>query len=291
MRYINWLCAPAIVGMLLGCSPAGDDSGRGLTAPAERTALPGPPSAVVGGRPIVTTKAAIVTVPLGAASCSEEIWSYVDAEPIEAARSAQLGRNGLRAGLVRADSWGDLEDVFRRLSGRETTYGVVTAAPGEPGSLPIKRRRTTSTIFAFYGDRSASGADYPAGEFLLTISCAISEVDRDRLVLTVLPQIRSATIETRIAETPPLGIGYQSGQEVFSFDQAGFQLSMPVGDMLVIGPGAESQRPNSIGHHFLTDRIKGVPVETVIVLIPEVITVPPRQVRQPTDVWGGIEEH
>jgi len=274
MRYAVCLCGLALVAALVGCSPA---IGRGGQPSAEVATVD--PSAdanltVPGAyRLIVAARAAVVEVPLGASSCSEEIWSYVDEEPVEAVRSAGLGRNGLRVGLARAETWPDLEDVLRRLTGRDAAYAVLTAAAGEPVSLLVKRRQSPATIFAFYPDGSASGADYPAGDYLITITCLVKQDDPSRLVLTALPQIRASAIETDVGQTP-LGVGFRSSREMYSFDQVAMQLTMPAGDILVIGPGAESLRPNSIAHHFLTDEKKGVPFETVILLIPEVIAAP-----------------
>ena len=51
---------------------------------------------------IVRIKITSIQVPVGTASGSEEIWSYLDEERTRAIHTATLGRNGMRVGVAAA---------------------------------------------------------------------------------------------------------------------------------------------------------------------------------------------
>ncbi|MFA6133424.1 MAG: hypothetical protein WC869_05350 [Phycisphaerae bacterium] len=222
---------------------------------------------------IVQVRVAIIELPLGTASGSEELWSYLDEEATAAVRTAGLGRNGFRVGVGRAADMNDLTKVFKRLTGRDVAFSVVTALPGQVTPVPVKRQEPEHTIFTFYGDRTVSGADYPPGDYMLNIACSINEDDPSRVVLTVMPNIRSTAMETRFAsEDGQMGI--RTTRETFNFEPVQFQVILPVKDLVIVGPGGEAQRSDSIAHHFLLKQRDGITFESVIVMIPEVLTVP-----------------
>ena len=50
-----------------------------------------------------------------------------------------------------------------------------------------------------------------------------------------------------------------------------FRLSVPCGDILVVGPGAAARRPTSAARHFLIKEKDGMEFETVLLLVPSVV--------------------
>jgi hypothetical protein len=224
-------------------------------------------------RLIVQLRLAAIEVPAGAASESEEIWSYLDEEPIRAARSAVLARNGLRVGLATASVWPDLAGVFKRLSGREVGYTTTATVPGRPTGIPVKRRQPAQTTFVFQADGTLSGADYPPGDSLLVVDCTLGEEDPSSVLLTVLPQVRSSEIQTTIVNRPE-GVGFESSQETFSFQPLQFQATVASKDILVIGPSPDARRADSVGGRFLVAEKAGIAYETVLVVMPQVVAVP-----------------
>ncbi len=222
---------------------------------------------------LVRLRMATIEVPLGTVSGSEELWSYLDEEPIRALRSATLGRNGIRIGIGRSDTWDDLAKVLKKMTGREVKHSTLGALPGDPLAVVLKVNQPAQTIFVSYEDRTLSGADYPPGENLLTFSFSLDEDDPSRAIITGVPQVRSNKRKTRYVRSSG-GFRILNRPTIHTFRQLAFQLSVPNRNFLVIGPNAESRRETSVGHRFLVRRKKGVEYETVLILIPEIFAAP-----------------
>jgi hypothetical protein len=276
---IQVLCALASL-VVIGCPPPQRSAEQ-----ASQTSQPLPASfpttrpvdAEPGSyRLIVRLRLCAIELPLGSASESEEIWRYADEEVIQASRSANLARNGLRVGLGLADQWNDLAAVFKRLTGRDVGYATTVTLPGRPVAIPAKKRQPGQTVFVLLPDGAVNGADYPPGDALLAVDCAVSEEDPATVHVTVVPQIRSSAIETTIVNRHE-GAGFEASQEIFSFPSLQFQAVVPGKDFLIIGPSAEAVRPGSVGEKFLMVERAGIRYETVFVLIPEVLAAPIRE--------------
>ncbi len=277
---IQALCALAGL-VIIGCPPP-------PRRPAEQASQPSPPlpasfpttrpadTELGSYRLLVRLRLCAIELPLGSASESEEIWRYTDDEVIQAARSANLARNGLRVGLGQADQWNDLAAVFKRLSGRDVSYISTVTLPGRPVAIPAKKRQPGQVVFVLLPDGTVSGADYPPGDALLAVDCAVSEEDPATVHMTVVPQMRSSAIETTIVNRPE-GAGFEASQEIYSFPSLQFQATVPEKDFLIIGPTASAGLPGSVGEKFLMVERDGIRYETVFVLIPEVLTAPVRQ--------------
>ena len=165
----------------------------------------------------------------------------------------------------------DLVGVLQGLAGRNILYASVPDVSNSPSSVSLREDQPPQTIFTVGRDGSASGTDYPAGDYVLTLGSRLNGQDRSRVLLTAVPQIRQASARTTIVRTDGR-LGLETYQPMLSFEEAAISVTISVGDVLVIGPGRESRRPSSIGHSFLTGSRNGLPFETVILLIPEVIT-------------------
>ncbi|MDY6914177.1 MAG: hypothetical protein SVT52_06965 [Planctomycetota bacterium] len=222
---------------------------------------------------VVRLRMATIEVPLGTASGTEEIWSYLDEEPVGAMRSAALTRNGLRIGVGRGDSWSDLAAVLKRMTGRKLRESHMLAAPGNPVPIVLKRRQGIQTIFTFHSDRTLSGADYPPGDNLLTVSCTLDQDDPSVITITGVPQVRSTQRKQKIVQQST-GFLMVAKPTLFRFRPLAFQIAVPSGDFIVVGPGSESYRPHSVGHHFVVREKEGMEFETVLVLMPEVFAAP-----------------
>jgi len=224
---------------------------------------------------IIRIRMTTIEVPVGTASGSEEIWSYLDEEPISTVRSVSLGRNGIRVGLGRKDAWPDLATVFKRMTGRAPGQSVMAAMPNDPLQIILQEHQDEATIFTFRDDRTLRGQDYPVGDYLLTIACTLDEDDLSKVMLTALPQVRSSARTTKF-EITSLGPRVVNQPETYSLSDLTFQLMVPPKGFLLIGPGANARNPSTVGHHFLTHKREGVEFETLVVLMPEVLAAPIR---------------
>ena len=229
-----------------------------------------------GYRLVVTMRLTTIEVPIGTASGSEEIWSYLDEEPIKAVRAVNLGRNGLRVGLGQKDGLGDLQRIFRRMTGQSPKQDMVATLPGDPLPFVLKERQDEQTIFTYRNDRTLSGKDYPAGDCVLAMVCTLDEDDATKVLITAVPQVRTTRRETHfvMVDGEPQVI---AEAETLPFSEMTFQIMVPAKGFLVIGPGANSRNPVSVGHHFLVRKKEGVEFERVLVVIPEVLAAPMRQ--------------
>jgi hypothetical protein len=290
MRQSAYLLAVMMSGALTGCLgglggsggsggiDGGGDSeivgpGGRMPVVAERVGPEGLSKKAKSYRLITTLNLATIEVPIGTASGSEEIWSYLDEEPVKATRSASLGRNGIRVGLGRGDSWPDLKRIFQRMTGRSLTQSRVASTPGNPLPIVLKEHLGVQTIFTFHDDRTLSGRDHPPGDNMLTVVCTLDADDPSRVLLTAVPQIRSSRKKTRFV-LGGAGPSLQAAAEVHSFAHLTFQLMVPREGFVVIGPGMAARNPTSVGHHFLVKEREGVQFETVVVLTPEVFAAP-----------------
>ncbi|MCD4824842.1 MAG: hypothetical protein K8S55_09545, partial [Phycisphaerae bacterium] len=176
-----------IVGVILlgGCTPttmrtSSPGSSPESTSPArlpDGSPSAGPNAKTDSARParsinMIRLQLVTIEVPTGIASGTEELWSYLDEEPI-ALRSTVLGLNGFRVGIGRSDSWEDVKRVLKKMTGREQKITNLQIFSGKPNPIVLKTNQPIQTIFTYFEDQSLSGSDYPAGDNILAISCSV----------------------------------------------------------------------------------------------------------------------
>jgi len=266
----------------------------GRLVPASPTASTAPGSPGAAGKKndeefilLVKLGVGVIEAPVGTISSSEQAWSYLNEEPVAIGRSASLGRNGLRIGTGSRDNWPDLAKVLKRLTGRSLEQTMTMAYPGALIPIELKRNQPVQTIFTIYEDRTMGGQDYPPGDNLLTLSCTFDLDDPKTVLVTGLPQIRSTHRSPKIVHEMTSMILVEK-PAFFSFSDLTFQLRVANNDFLVIGPGAQSRRPNSVGRHFLVKEKDGVEFESILILTPEIVAAPVRKSYE--EVLGGMKK-
>ena len=270
-------CLPFILAAALLTGGCELDSPSGDAPPASESPFQAPPLLQGPRRPtellISRVRLVILKVPLGTISRSERLWSYVDEERADPVRTANLGRNGVRAGVVSGQHWPDVMGLLEDMTGRPLRLATMIARPGEPMTVTLKKGQPVQTLFIWHDDRTVSGRDYPPGDNLLTVSCSPNPREPSKAVMTVVPRLRTAAerITYGIEGGAPL---LSSRPGIRGFDAMAFQSVMSEDDVLVIGPGAASRRPTSIGGRFFLDDALGVEHEMVLLMIPEAEAVP-----------------
>lgn len=222
---------------------------------------------------VVRVTMVTIEVPVGTVSGSERLWSYLNEELVDPRRLATLGRNGLRIGAGRRGSWPDVVRLLTKMTGRALKQGQLMLPPGRTMPCVVKPRQPVQTIFTFHDDGTCSGSDYPAGENLLTFACTFAPDQPKNIILTGVPQIRSLRNQPRVVREVGRPVIVEK-PTIFTFDGLTFQLRLTDGDFLVIGPGAQAARPDSVAHHFLIKKRSGIQYETVVALMPEVVAAP-----------------
>ncbi len=267
MKHLAILILPMILSQA-GCTTS-PPSGGGAAPQVPPLAATSPSPAELPGVYLVNLQVVLMEMPVGSCSGSEEMWSFLDEEPANAALGAVLGRNGVRIGTAPHSCLGDLERVLKRLAGQKASVMNHIATPGSTLQLPIKDHQGEQTIFTFYGDRTFSGRDYPPGTNLLMLTCTPTEDDPNRLVITGQPQVRAADATASFVEKNSKFV-IRTKSDVFNFPPLLFRLSVRSQDLIVIGPGIESRRGSSVGHSFLVTQREGMEFETVVILLPTV---------------------
>ena len=84
----------------------------------------------------------------------------------------------------------------------------------------------------------------------MTILMTLDPDDQSKVLITGVPQLRSTYRQQKIVEGPA-GLMMVAQPEMYNFEPLTFQVSVPSGSYLVIGPGSESRRATSVAHHFL----------------------------------------
>ncbi|RPI62170.1 MAG: hypothetical protein EHM48_04525 [Planctomycetaceae bacterium] len=219
---------------------------------------------------IIQVRIATIEVPVGTVSGSEELWSYLDESRMGIARTAGLGRNGLRVGVGKQGSWADVAGILTRLTGRSLQSNTATMFDGTPTSLVVRQDMPEQTIFLTNNDRTLSGSDFPPGNNVMTLTCTINADNPSEVMVTGLPQIVSRDQHAEIVRENNRPV-WRMVATTYSFNSAMFRVMIPSEDFIVIGPGSESRRPHSVGNHFLIHQKKGVDFETVLILFPEVV--------------------
>jgi hypothetical protein len=156
------------------------------------------------------------------------------------------------------------------MTGRPIHESQFASQPGVPHHVILHEGRPIQTIFLSYSDRTLSGADYPPGDDLLSLSCTLSEDDPNSMVITGLPQIRSSQRRLQVVREGGTAMLVER-PTMFPFSALTFQVPVSKGDFLVVGPGAESRRSSSVGNSFLVRQKEGMEFETVLIILPEVI--------------------
>jgi hypothetical protein len=267
-RHAAVLFSLAVAAALAGCGPPQGPFGPPPTVRTVETTASA--ESRQAGPLGVCLRLAVIDLPLGAASEGEEVWARLREDTIDPERSRIMKANGLRAGVAKARNLVDLIGALEGLTGREILYGTIPAVSDNPRTVTLRMDEPPRTFFMITREGSIRGADYPGGEYMLAVACRLYKDDPSRVLLTAMPQIRSATPDTRIVRTGGR-LTFQPYRQVLGLDEAAVTLTMAVGDILVIGPSREARRPSSIGHAFLVGDREGIPFENVLLVIPEML--------------------
>jgi hypothetical protein len=239
--------------------------------PLSPTAERGKPRRVLAVRLRMIT----LQLPLGTSGDSEEIWSYLNEEPVGARSITRLAYNGMRAGLGAEGAWPDVARVLRRMSGRDLRRSHVVTPPGSRLPIVLRRFSERQTIFTFRADRTLVGRDYPPGENLLMTATGIDWDNPSSVRLSCTPLVRTARRRTRYVHDSGRYVLAQE-PDYLPIPDLSFAFTVPAGGFVLIGPGPEARRESSPGNHFLVRPKEGVPSETILVIAPEVFAAPVR---------------
>lgn len=271
-------------GMDKPAAPATDDAPSKMPDTGSRNlansnpAQPHRPTKMKEEFKVVRLEIDTIELPAGTAGKMEKLWTYLDEEPVSL-HSTVLGMNGFRVGVGRDCDWAEVEALLARQGGLSFERKIVETRLGYPAHLEMKTKEPIQNIFIFSDAQTLRGENFPPGDNLLTMSTFIDEETEKDIIIAAVPQIRSTTqhfgIET---DNDDPRIVYKS--RFYPLDEMAFRVKIPLNDFIVIGPGSQSGRPNSVAKHFLTLNRQGMDYDRIFVIRPKILNV---AVKKPAD--------
>ena len=221
---------------------------------------------------VARARVAIVELPIGMAAASPEIWDHVAQDAIPLARSGNLVENGLRVGIGLPEDWEALSEVLDQLTSQQVLLTEATNLPDRPLTFRLKGSQPAATVFVVHEDDTVSGRDLPAGEYVLALLCAFDPMDPSVISVTGQPQVHGTQAHAGVVD---YGLGPTLGtqRQIIGINLLSFQASVREKGFIVIAPSAESQRRSSVGHQLLVGARGGVPVERLVVILPEIVEI------------------
>ena len=210
-----------------------------------------------------------VSAPMGMVSRSERLWRYLDEEIGDSATIAALNRNGFRVGRGDVADWGPVGDLLRKMTGKTLVRSSHMTIPGRSVAIPMKLNVGPESIFAFNSRGELRGRDYPAGDYVLMLTCRLNSDDPGDLLIQAAPMVRSAS-ETRGFVQTDAGVHVRNARTQEPIEDLEFTVRVPQDSYLVIGPGVGTRRTTSPGHKFLITQKDGLRYETLLVIVPQV---------------------
>ena len=213
-------------------------------------------------------RVAIVEVPAGLSH--DALWDLVDEGAVSQQVSRSLVNNGFRIGLGGPDQWEAVVDALRDLAGRSIHSGMVINAPDRPMVIELKVRQGETTAFAVHPDNTVSGRNLPPGDYVLSFLCSHDPLNPSSITVTGQPQVHGTR---RTPRTVGAGqdMALVNQQRIIGVNLLTFQMAVPTEGFLVIGPSPAVSRAHSLGGLFLGATREGIPVERVVLLLPEIV--------------------
>ena len=268
---IGVLALLAAAAFLGGCKPqAGNPQPEKLPPLLEqgRSILANPatePADAPRGLTYVELTLAEIEAPAGAISGDPKIWSYLGEAGPKPLGEADLAANGIRIGITNGAKWEELASALEKATGRPVTRQLIRAEMAKPIPVVIRPGQPQRTVFLTYRDGTSNGTDYQAGDYIMALSFIAPAGQTDRSMLTAAPQIRSARRKPVIEQS---GGRYMLTErpEVQTIYPLAFQMQIPAGAVLVIGPSPQAASQSSLGGAFFITQREGVSYERLFLI-------------------------
>jgi hypothetical protein len=210
-----------------------------------------------------------VELPIGTSEEAGDIWSQLQRPAMDVDDTYMLSDNGLEIGVGRRENWDRFQETLLNHSAVQYSPQTLIGRPGLPLRPRVAEHASPQTLFLVHQDQTLSGWDFPAGEYLLSILFKPAGPD-GQMVITGVPVIRSRVRRAVVVESGENVATHDRPLE-YSLNPLAFQMRIPADSFLVIGPSARAQRTSSLGRCFLRRERGGVPVETMLLLVPEFV--------------------
>ena len=159
-----------------------------------------------------------------------------------------MAANGIRAGTIKADQWGDAREQLGRAEG--ITSQPVQLSGGSKGTLTAAKF-PHRTIFHFDAAGQMQGRTYDECEMIWGVHYAPEMSGKPSVRMDVVPVVRSLRRQMRLSRTgQELGIDYIQPEVAYDL---GIHTVLPIGSAIAIGT---DRRRGQFGN-FYRARIHG----------------------------------
>lgn len=198
-----------------------------------------------------------VQVPRSERERAEKIWNHVDENPLDSEALLRLSRNGLRLGVGRLDWWDAIKTALDTIEGaRVSEFDPIRLQPHFRLGFDIDRSPREQTIFVVADDGILTGSTFQQCRNVLCISYVADMRRDDRILLTLMPEVRQRLDGWQWVTTPD-GVAQLPKDNTFSLTPAGFTLPLEAGQFLTLAPNDRAEYFGLVGGRFLTEEIEG----------------------------------
>lgn len=206
-----------------------------------------------------------IALPQGSMSTNDEFWKPFDETFLGFTQHEVLDRSGFRVGRAPLRELPTLQ--------RDLVDGVKKEVRGIGGSVEIPLKsgiqfQTLATYVARLGGYEMRDHDRSDNLYVLTFSQAPRAPDHVKVRLT--PVVRERRLQIRAVGDKD--VPYEWTQDTTSIN-LGIDCDLAVGECMVLAPSAVAVTNSMvIGRAFLTEERPGQLVETVIVIVPTIVS-------------------
>ncbi|MEM6562766.1 MAG: hypothetical protein AAF656_14275 [Planctomycetota bacterium] len=271
-----------LVGWLVGCAPAESTvAPPAETTPAEQvlTAQVQAPYVPADPQPEQLTVYALriidVTVPAGQISRNEEFWLRFDEQIVDVASADVLQKNGIRVGIAPMVELEEVQPFIEDPAARTTD---ILQLEDKHIELPLKENVIRADLWVYDDRNRANGRTVEEADYHLLVGFRRTPRRTDLLTVSISPGYRENRKNLRWSSAGRRDeIAWVANEVLYDLN---LRADVAVGQCLVLAPGAQSDRPGSVGDAFLRTVEGPEKVERVLLVFP--LAVPMN-----TDVVGG----
>ena len=208
-----------------------------------------------------------ITVPLGAASRSDEFWRHVDERAVDVPTYETLYKNGLRVGVAPTAEW----DYFRTILEQNPAVTQPSAYTGREAKhidMELKEKVDYQNIFYLNPSGDLIGQTYERCDNLLRVGFQPAPRKPGTVRVTMVPLVK-ALREVWVPTGATSGLAHQSIRPERLFD-LNLTADVPLDSFMVVALSPEGRWPSSLGNVFLVSDGIAEQTETLLIFRPMV---------------------
>ncbi|HEX8522637.1 MAG TPA: hypothetical protein VF669_10305 [Tepidisphaeraceae bacterium] len=211
-----------------------------------------------------------LSVPFGTVSRNEKFWKRIDESAVDLTTYETLFKNGVRVGEAPTEEW----EYFRKIMEENpavTRVNSLVSMDGKTVELPLKKDIQHQNIFYFDASNpKPHGRTYESCENLMTMVLQPAPRKRDTVRLTLCPVVRAVRkrLEFSTRNREEGEIVYQQPERLYDLN---LRVDVPLNTFFVVSPSGQATWPTSLGNTFLVSEGAAERMETVLLLVPQIV--------------------